>query len=85
MIHAREDYQRIQDPEGKIPDDEPVFLVRGQDVIGWEVVRCWATLNDRAGGDPALSKAAREHAHKMEVWPVHKLADLPGPSEARPS
>jgi len=85
MIHAREDYQRIQDPEGKIPDDEPVFLIRGQDVLGREVVRCWATLNDRAGGDPALSKAAREHADKMEAWPVHKLADLPGSSEERPS
>ena len=33
MIHARADYDRIQDPEGKIGDDEPVFLLRGQDVL----------------------------------------------------
>lgn len=24
MIHAREDYNRIQDPAGQIPEDEPV-------------------------------------------------------------
>ena len=31
MKHAREDYNRIQDPAGLIPADEPVFLLRGQD------------------------------------------------------
>jgi hypothetical protein len=31
MIHARADYNRIQDPEGKIGADEPVFLLRAQD------------------------------------------------------
>lgn len=28
MKHAGEDYNRIQDPENKIPADEPVFLLR---------------------------------------------------------
>lgn len=27
MLHARKDYMRIQDPENKIPQDEPVFLL----------------------------------------------------------
>jgi hypothetical protein len=31
MRHARADYDRIQDPDGLIPQDEPVFLIRGQD------------------------------------------------------
>ena len=31
MIHAREDYNRIQDPEHKIKEDEPVILFRAQD------------------------------------------------------
>lgn len=31
MKHARPDYDRIQDPAGIIPEDEPVFLLRGQD------------------------------------------------------
>lgn len=32
MKHAREDYNRIQDPAGLIPDGEPVFLIRGKDI-----------------------------------------------------
>ena len=31
MLHAREDYQRIQDPDDKIGEDEPVMLFRAQD------------------------------------------------------
>ncbi len=41
MIHARKDYDHIQDPSGKIPLDEPVFLVRGQDPDGWRTVASW--------------------------------------------
>lgn len=41
MIHARKDYDHIQDPSGKIPLDEPVFLVRGQDPDGWYTVASW--------------------------------------------
>lgn len=26
MLHARDDYNRIQDPENKIPENEPVFI-----------------------------------------------------------
>lgn len=76
MIHARKDYNRIQDPANKIPDDEPVFLVRAQDIVSGEVVRAWANLNDLKGGDPKLSESAREHARRMDEWPVKKLADL---------
>jgi hypothetical protein len=49
MIHARADYNRIQDPANKIPQDEPVFLLRGQDKVAAATVRVWAVLNDEAG------------------------------------
>jgi len=75
MNHAREDYDRIQDPEGKIPEDEPVFLIRGQDRVGAHAVRHWAFLNEYAGGDPELSRLAREHADRMDAWPKKKYAD----------
>jgi len=39
MKHAREDYNRIQDPDEKIPDNEPVFLLRGQDVLAPNLLR----------------------------------------------
>ncbi len=76
MLHTREDYNRIQDPHNKIPDDEPVFLLRAQDRISDEVVRFWAELNDKYGGDSMMSQMAREHAAKMSMWPKRKMADL---------
>lgn len=77
MLHARPDYNRIQDPANKIPADEPVFLVRGQDHVGAEVVRAWARANTATGGDPVMSEMAMQHAAKMDAWATKKQADLP--------
>jgi len=76
MKHQRADYQRFQDPEEKIPKDEPVFLIRGQDKVAGEAVRAWADLNERNGGSGELSKLAREQATRMDAWPKKKPADL---------
>lgn len=77
MQHARTDYQgRVVDVEGKIPENEPVFLIRGQDAVGAEAVRAWATLNELAGGDSVLTRLARAQADRMDEWPFRKLADL---------
>jgi hypothetical protein len=79
MKHAREDYQRFQDPEGKIPEDEPVFLIRGQDKIAPTVLRYYANLNDTQHGDPQLSDQVREQAERMDQWQKDvksKIADL---------
>ena len=83
MKHARVDYDHIQDSTGKIPEDEPVFLIRGQDVSGAAAVRHWAALNIANGGDESLTDAAVAHADLMDAWPIKKPAD--GPSKARPS
>ena len=76
MIPARDDYNHIQDPHNKIPEDEPVFLLRAQDVLAEEVIRYWAQLNEDQGGDPRLTVAARSQAKKMAAWPKKKMADL---------
>lgn len=73
MIHARNDYNRIQDPANLIT--EPVFLLRAQDSLAAKTVAYWADLNDQNGGDPELSERARAHALKMQEWPTHKLPD----------
>lgn len=75
MLHARPDYQRIQDPDGLIPADEPVFLLRAQDQTAAEVVRYWAELNEKAHGHSRLTRLAREHADRMDAWPQKKRAD----------
>jgi len=77
MIHARNDYNRMQDPAGLIPADEPVFLIRGQDTVAGDVVRAWAEMNEDAGGDPEVSQLARDHAARKDAWPKKKLADVP--------
>ena len=79
MRHARSDYERFQDPAGLIPYDEPVFLIRAQDVVSGDALRAWADLNDAAGGDPESSRLSREHAARMDAWPKKKLADVPRP------
>ncbi len=68
MKHARKDYDRIQDPHGKIPGEEPVFLIRGQDEVGWMAVEAWANLAEAAGAPDSIVMRAREHAGLMEKW-----------------
>lgn len=75
MKHARSDYND-DDLTLRIPHNEPVFLIRAQDVVSGDAVRAWANLHDLAGGDPKLSRLAREHADLMDSWPKKKRADL---------
>jgi hypothetical protein len=68
MRHARKDYDRIQDPEGKIPDREPVFLLRGQDLAAPDALRVYAMLADKMGASSDLIKATLDQAKEMEAW-----------------
>lgn len=79
MKHACGDYQkRIQDRTNKIPKDEPVFLLRGQDATAASVVRYWAALNlSRPDCDHKAVELAQKHAEEMDKWPKHKTADVP--------
>lgn len=61
-----------------VPRDEPVFLIRGQDELGADVVRHWADLAGIAGASVTIVQSARAHAAVMDAWPVKKLPDLPG-------
>lgn len=80
MLHARDDYNRIQDPAGKIPENEPVFLLRAQDANAPTTVYEWANLAEQTGADPAIVEMARLHAARMIAWQrAHgcKVPDLP--------
>jgi hypothetical protein len=81
MKHARADYDRIQDPIGKIPADEPVFLLRGQDKYAAQAVEYYARLVRLGGGDRKIATLADAHAERMRQWPVHKFPDLPKEEE----
>lgn len=83
MKHLRSDYDGIQDSTGKIPDDEPVFVLRGKDPSAAAAVRAWAHDVDKRGGDPLLVGRAMEWAAVMSVyqkaaWDAgHTVADTP--------
>jgi hypothetical protein len=59
-----------------IPDDEPVFLLRGQDQHASKTVLFWAAEVESSGGDQEIVRVAREHATKMAAWPKKKSPDL---------
>ena len=79
MIHAREDYNRIQDPAKLIGRDEPVFLLRAKDRHAPQTVREWAKLQQADGNTDKCVEIAFEWADKMEQWQKEngcKLADI---------
>ena len=79
MKHARADYNEIETNGTlrRIPKDEPVFLLRAQDMFAADTVRFWALQVSARGGDPAIVNMAHAHANEMERWPVKKMPDLP--------
>lgn len=76
MKHAREDYNRFQDPENKIPADEPVFLLRGQDKYADRAVNFYAKLVEKNNGSKEIVEVARKTAGWMREWPKHKEPDM---------
>ncbi len=75
MIHARQDYtERVQDSANIIPEDEPVFLLRGQDKHASATLRFWAHLVADEG-DVELADYVRKWADKMEEWGEKKQPD----------
>ena len=80
MKHAREDYNRIQDPAGLIGEDEPVFLLRAKDKTAPNIVRKWAMKQVNQGSEDPCIEVALKWADVMEEWQKKngcKLADLP--------
>ena len=68
MKFTRDDYnKRIIDKAGKIPDDEPVFLLRAQDKYAPSTLRQYAQLLQE-DGNPEMAEELRAHARQMIVW-----------------
>jgi len=77
MRHARKDYNRIQDPEHRIPEDEPVFLIRGQDKLAPSVIRSWALEAREFGVDSDMVHTAEQWALEVEKWQETHLTKFP--------
>ena len=76
MKHGRQDYDRIQDPAMLIPKDEPVFLLRAQDMCAAPTVLFWANMAMNLGAKPVIVTLAIQQAERMEKWRKHKIPDL---------
>ncbi len=69
MKHGRSDYNaRIQDNANIIPDDEPVFLIRGQDIVAPFALQKYALLAEEAGAPGDVVDGCREQAEAMIHW-----------------
>jgi hypothetical protein len=81
VIHARSDYNHIQDPTGKIPADEPVFILRGTDVCAPDAISHWAHLAEQRGAKADIINAALDQATAMRKYQrehgVGKIPDMP--------
>lgn len=68
MKFTRDDYnKRIVDKARKIPDDEPVFLLRAQDKFAPSTLRFYAKLLEE-DGNIDMAEELRAHARNMIVW-----------------
>jgi hypothetical protein len=71
MHHGREDsYVDL------IPDDEPVLVIRAQDICGAAAARHYAELLISVHANPVMVQKVLDHAAAMDAWPVKKLPDL---------
>ena len=91
MLHARSDYDRIQDPATEDPtllgvgcsafaQDEPVFIVRAKDQAFVATVNAWIISHEGAGGDPEMVAAVRLHIERAKIWQEKnptQIADAP--------
>lgn len=69
MKFGRKDYDnRIIDKDNRIPEDEPVFLLRANDRLSPKLLLMWAMELRLLGGDPAMAENAENHAQKMIQW-----------------
>jgi len=68
MIHLRRDYDRFQDPEGKIPENEPVFIIRGQDFTAPDVIYYWGKVARAWGASPELCHRVAEFSDYVARW-----------------
>lgn len=77
MKHAREDYNRIQDPAGLIPDDEPVFLLRAQDICSVATMDRWIEFAKLVGVEAPMIEAAYRQMERMKAWQLDRVVKTP--------
>lgn len=60
---------------GNIGPNEPIFVLRAQDLLAPHVIEYWADLAHNAGAPAAKIAEARAIALVMSAWPHRKVPD----------
>ena len=68
-------YGKVTLEKKKIPDAEPLFVLRAQDKLASGVVKFYASQYKRATGDEEGYQGILKEAEAMEKWPTKKLPD----------
>lgn len=65
---------RVEKQDGtKIPDDEPLFIIRAQDSLSGDIVREYAQMYFTATEDEEAYEGILDHARHMDEWPIKKM------------
>jgi hypothetical protein len=68
-----------------IPEDEPVFLIRGQDLAAIPAAEAWCEAAEALGADPAIVETVRLHVEVVRTWQAENIAKVPdAPAGALP-
>ena len=67
-------YGKVHTEKGNIPEKEPLFILRAQDLLAPDAVRMYAALR-RARGDEEGATACESQANRMCAWPKRKYPD----------
>lgn len=88
---AKQDGETVYDPpiyRGKapygpiIPDDEPVFLIRGQDLAAIPAAEAWCEAAAALGADDEIIAAVRRHIEVVREWQLTHAKVPDAPAEA---
>lgn len=60
-----------------IPDDEPVFLIRGQDLAAIPAAEAWCEAAAHLGADQEIIDAVRRHIDVVRRWQREHAAKVP--------
>jgi len=61
----------------KIPDDEPIFVLRARDPVAPTIVRMWSMVAALMGVPAVKTTEARNFAYHMEEWQEKNGSKMP--------